>query len=218
MAASSPTGPMADLNRPDVGCQWPFWQGRLGFRLEVSHVSNRFDSIEDSERVWLDAKRRSAARRSWLLIGMLVLIALFLAWLTVDGLPGSDARQGAPTTTTPDQRALADGQQALNDWGEFAVTNDLRVVKDSFWANGPQYKQLAKEAQTRDKALGPPAYKVTMTGVQVIDSGDDQRILRGRVQLTRPGEQAQTYSWDVLMRQDPAAGGRWRLWTVRQTA
>jgi hypothetical protein len=52
----------------------------------------------------------------------------------------------------------------------------------------------------------------------VIDSGDEQRVLRGRVQLTRPGEQAQTYSWDVWMRQDPAAGGRWRLWTVRPTA
>jgi hypothetical protein len=46
-----------------------------------------FDSLEDSERAWLDAKRRSAARRSWLLIGTLVLIALFLSWLTVDGLP-----------------------------------------------------------------------------------------------------------------------------------
>ena len=180
-------------------------------------MSNRFDSIEDRERVWLDAKSRSAARRSWLLIGALVLVALFLAWLTVDGLPGSDARR-ATTTTTVDQRALADGQQALADWGRFAVTNDLRVLKDSFWANGPQYKQLAKEAQSRDKALGPPAYKVAMTGVQVITPRDDQRVLRGRVQLTRPGEVAQTYAWDVWMRRDEAAGGRWRLWTVRPTA
>ena len=181
-------------------------------------MSNRFDSIEDSERVWLDAKRRSAARRSWLLIGTLVLIALFLAWLTVDGLPGGDARQGASATTTAEQRALADGQQALNDWGRFAVTNDLRVLKDSFWANGPQYKLLVKEAQSRDQPLGPPAYKVTMSGVQVINPGDDQRVLRGRVQFARPGEQAQTSTWDVWMRQDPAAGGRWRLWTVRETA
>src|SRR5215218_5675648 len=178
-------------------------------------VSNRFDSIEDSERVWLDAKRRSAARRSWVLIVVLVLIALFLAWLTVGGLPGGGARGGggATATTTADQRALADGQQALSDWGRFAVTNDLRTVKDSFWANGPQYKQLAKEAQTRDKALGGPAYTVTMTGVQVINARADQRVLRGRVLLTRPGEVAQTYSWDIWMQRDDAAGGRWRLWT-----
>ncbi len=179
-------------------------------------MSNRFDSIEDSERVWLDAKRRSAARRSWVLIGALVLIALFLAWLTVDGIPDGGARQ-ATATTTVDQRALADGQQALSDWGRFAVTYDLRTVKDSFWANGPQYKQLAEEAKSGDQPPGPPPYKVTMTGVQVIPSGDNQRVLRGRVQLTREGERAQAYSWDVWMRRDAAAGGRWRLWTVRTT-
>jgi len=178
-------------------------------------VSDRFDSIEDSERVWLDAKRRSAARRSWLLIGALVLIAVFLAWLTVDGLGGGRA---VTTTTTVEQRALADGQQALADWGRFAVTNDLRVLKDSFWANGPQYKLLAEEAQKRDKPIGPPAYKVTMTGVQVITARPDQRVLRGRVQFTRPGEVSQTNAWDVWMRRDDASGGRWRLWTVRETA
>jgi hypothetical protein len=206
---------MADLNRHGLACQCPFWQGRLGFPLVRGHtVSNRFDSIEESERVWLDAKRRSAARRSWLLIGALVLVAVFLAWLTVDRLGGG---QSVTTTTTVDQRAIADGQQALNDWGRFAVTNDLGVIKDSFWANGPQYKQLAKEAEARDKPLGGPAYTVTMSGVQVIDARADQRVLRGRVQLTRPGEVAQTYSWDVWMQRDDAAGGRWRLWTVRET-
>jgi hypothetical protein len=178
-------------------------------------VSDRFDSIEESERVWLDEKRRSAARRSWLLIGALVLVAVFLAWLTVDGLGGGKA---VTTTTTVDQRALADGQQALTDWGQFAVTNDLHVLKDSFWANGPQYKQLAKEAQSRDQPIGGSAYKVTMTGVQVISARPTERVLRGRVLLTRPGEVAQTYSWDIWMRRDDAAGGRWRLWTVRETA
>jgi hypothetical protein len=177
-------------------------------------VSDRFDSIEESERVWLDAKRRSAARRSWLLIGALVLVAVFLAWLTVDGLGGG---QAATTTTTADQRALADGQQALSDWGRFAVTNDLGVIKESFWANGPQYKQLAKEAEARDKPLGGPPYTVSMTGVQVINARADQRVLRGRVLLTRPGEVAQTYSWDIWMQRDDDAGGRWRLWTVRET-
>jgi hypothetical protein len=177
-------------------------------------LSDRFDSIEESERVWLDRQRRSAARRSWLLIGALVLVAIFLAWLTVGGFGAGKA----PTTTTVDQRALADGQQALNDWGRFAVSNDLRVLKDSFWANGPQYKQLAKEAKARAKPIGGPPYKVTMSGVKVIDARTDQRVLRGRVQLSRPGEQAQIYSWDVWMQRDDTAGGRWRLWTVRETA
>jgi hypothetical protein len=173
------------------------------------------DFINEPERMWLAEKRRSAARRSWLLIGLLVLIVIFLAWLVTDGFGGGKA---ATTTTTAEQRALADGQQALTDWGRFGVTNDLRALKDSFWANGPQYKLLAQEAQQHPKPIGPPAYTVTMTGVQVINARADERVLRGKVSFTRPGEIPQTYNWDVWMRRDDAAGGRWRLWTVRETA
>jgi hypothetical protein len=35
--------------------------------------------------------------------------------------------------------------------------------------------------------------------------------------MTRPGEQPQTFNWDVWLQQDKAADGRWRLWTVRTT-
>ena len=51
-------------------------------------MSDRFDHLDDNEREWLRASR-SAARRSWLLIGVLVVAALALAWLTVDGLLGT---------------------------------------------------------------------------------------------------------------------------------
>jgi hypothetical protein len=173
------------------------------------------DFINEPERVWLDRQRRSAARRSWLLIGLLVVIALFLAWLWADGFGGGTA---TTTTTTAEQRALADGQQALADWGRFGVTGDLRTLKESFWANGPQYQLLAKEAEKHPKAIGPPAYTVKMTDVQVINARADERVLRGKVSFTRPGERPQSYNWDVWMRRDDASGGRWRLWTVRQTA
>ena len=179
-------------------------------------MSDRLDHghLDDSEREWLRASRRSAARKSWLLIGVLVVAAIFLAWLTVDGLPWTDR---APATTTPDQRVIADGEKALADWGVFAVTNDLGTVKESFWDNGPQYKQLAEEAKTRKK-IGPPPYTMTMTGVRVLKPSEDQRILRGKVQMSRPGEEPQTFNWDVWLKVDPAAGGRWRLWTVGNTA
>jgi hypothetical protein len=180
-------------------------------------VSHQFDHLDDSEREWLRASRRNAARRSWLLIGALVVAAILLAWLTVDGLPGTDGK--VTTTTSAEQRAIADGQKALADWGEFAVTNDLGDVKDSFWANGPQYKLLAKQAKERKgKPIGPPPYKMTMSGVQVMAPRADQRVLRGQVQMTRPGERPQTYRWDLVLQADPAAGGRWRLWTVNPTA
>jgi hypothetical protein len=53
--------------------------------------------------------------------------------------------------------------------------------------------------------------------VKVITPRKDQRVLRGRVEMTRPGEKAQTFDWDLLLQADPAAGGRWRLWTVSKT-
>ena len=179
-------------------------------------MSDQFDHLDDNEREWLRASRRSAARRTWLLIGVLVVAAFILAWLTVDGRPGQK-RAAATTSTTPDQRVIADGEKALADWGVFAVTNDLGTVKESFWDNGPQYKQLAEEAKTRKK-IGPPPYTMTMTGVRVLKPSEDQRILRGKVQMSRPGEEPQTFNWDVWLKVDPAAGGRWRLWTVGNTA
>ena len=179
-------------------------------------MSDQFDHLDDNEREWLRASRRSAARRTWLLIGLLVVAAFILAWLTVDGRPGQK-RAAATTSTTPDQRVIADGEKALADWGVFAVTNDLGTVKESFWDNGPQYKQLAEEAKTRKK-IGPPPYTMTMTGVRVLKPSEDQRILRGKVQMSRPGEEPQTFNWDVWLKVDPAAGGRWRLWTVGNTA
>ena len=59
---------------------------------------------------------------------------------------------------------------------------------------------------------------MTMSGAKVLTPREDQRVLRGRVQMTRPGEQPQTFDWDLLLKADPAAGGRWRLWTVSRTA
>jgi hypothetical protein len=194
--------------------------GQTGASVWKGHaVSDRYNYIGDDEELWLESKRRAAARRSWLLIVVaivvLVLAAILVAWLWDTYGPGG---QAATTTTTAEQRALADGQQALADWGRFGVTGDLRTLKDSFWANGPQYKLLAKEAEKHPKPIGPPAYTVKMTDVQVINARADERVLRGKVSFTRPGEAPQTYNWDVWMRRDDASGGRWRLWTVRETA
>jgi hypothetical protein len=182
-------------------------------------VSDQFDHLDDSEREWLRASRRSAARRSWLLIGLLVVAAIILAWVTVDGRPGQKQAAAPTSTTTPDQRVIADGQRALADWGEFAVTYDLGKVKDTFWANGPQYKELAREAKAhKGKAVGPPPYTMTITPAQVLKPRPNQRVLRGQVQMTRPGERPRTFNWDVWMQLDQADGGQWRLWTVRNTA
>ena len=99
------------------------------------------------------------------------------------------------------------------------MTNQLGTLHGWFWTTGPQYRQLAGEAKLRrdTKALGPPAYRFTLTRVQVLAPSPRHRILRGRVRVTRPGERGQSYGWDVWMRRGGASGDRWRLWTVNAT-
>jgi hypothetical protein len=181
----------------------------------MAPVSHRYDHLEESEREWLRSSRQRAARRTWLLIVVLVLIAIGLAWLTLDG-PGAKPRAARPTLSA-DQRAMADGQAALDAWGRFAVSNQLADLRDTFWTNGPQYKQLAREEVERSKPLGPPAYTFTLSGTRVLAPSANQRVLRGHVRVTRPGEVVQGYDWDVWLRRDDASG-RWRLWTVANTA
>ena len=179
-------------------------------------MSHQFDHLDESEREWLRSSRRSAARRTWLLIGVLVLVALGLAWLTMNG-PPFRSRSASPPALTADQQALADGRRALEAWGRFAVTNDLGDLRDWFWANGPQYKQLAEEARKRKRAPGPPAYQFTLaSNMRVLAPTAEQRVLRGRVEVTRPAEPVQRFNWDVWMRRDGETG-RWRLWTVQPT-
>ena len=181
-------------------------------------MSHRFDHLEDSEREWLRASRQAAARRTWLLIGILVLVAIGLAWLTVGGPQRPKRPAATAALTAADRRVLQDGQKALDAWGRFPVADDLALLKDTFWTTGPQYRQLEKEAKAHRKPAGPPAYHFTLSGARVLSPAANQRVVRARVQVTRPGEVVQTYDWDIWLRSDPAAGGRWRLWTVQRTS
>jgi hypothetical protein len=178
--------------------------------------------LDDAEREWLRASRRSATRRTRLLLAvpLVLVLALGLAWLDRGGGAGSPSHPPPSSIApTPDQLALEAARRALEAWGRFAVTNHLGTLGDWFWTNGPQYRQLAGEAKLRRgaKVLGPPAYRFTLSRVRVLAPSPRYRVLRGRVRVTRPGEVGQSYGWDVWMRRDDPLDGRWRLWTVRPT-
>jgi hypothetical protein len=184
-------------------------------------VSDRFDYLDEGEREWLRAvRRRSAARRARLLAAVMLVVVLGLT-LFASGR-SSEIRMPAPVPAGPtaEQRALEDGRRALAAWGRFAVTNDLRQLRDYFWAHGPQYRDLLRLARlrSRQRPLGPPPYRFVLSRARVLAPSPDQRILQGRVQVSRPGERMQSYRWNVWMRRDTTAGGRWRLWTVEATA
>ena len=50
------------------------------------------------------------------------------------------------------------------------MTNQLATLHGRFRATGPQYRELVREAKLRrgTKALGPPAYRFTLTRVRVL--------------------------------------------------
>jgi hypothetical protein len=179
----------------------------------VSHLLDEFDD----ERRWL----RPPRHRGRLLLGLSLVAAMALVSLALGGrsdVPAPPRGPGPPPGPTADQQAFEAGRRALEAWGRFAVTNQLGTLRGWFWTNGPQYRKLAGEAKLRrgTKALGPPAYRFTLTRVRVLAPSPWHRILRGRVRVTRPGERGQSYGWDVWMRRG-GSGDRWRLWTVRAT-
>jgi hypothetical protein len=167
-------------------------------------VSHHFDRLDD-ERRWLRPPPRHRRR---LLLGLSLVVALTVVSLAVGGrskvvVPA----HRTPAGPTADQQALEAGRRALEAWGRFAVTNQLGTLRGWFWTNGPQYRQLAREAKLRrgTKALGPPVYRFTLTRVRVLAPSPRHRILRGRVRVTRPGERGQSYGWDVWMRRGGAS-------------
>jgi hypothetical protein len=179
-------------------------------------VSHDFHEFDDEQRRRCPPPRR----RHRLLLGLLLVAALTLAWLPL----GGRFKVGAPpsslaTGPTAEQRALEAGRKALAAWGRFAVTNQLGTLRRLFWTNGPQYRQLTRQAKLRrgTTALGPPAYRLALTRVRVLAPSPRHRILRGRVRVTRRGQRGQSHSWEVWMRRDGASGDRWRLWTVKPT-
>jgi len=181
--------------------------------------SSRFDPLDENEREWLRSSRRARSRRAWLTATVAAVVVAALVWLIIHGLYASPGRTIPPASTAaPNSQVVKDGEEALKEWGMFGATGDLRVVQSSFWPDGPQYKELQKEAPGLLKRhVGLPPYQFTLqTPFQIINSGSD-KIIRGTVATSRTGEPSHRYNWDIYLRQDPKLGGRWRVWTVALT-
>ena len=96
---------------------------------------------------------------------------------------------------------------AVEAWGSFAATGDIRLVDRWFALDGPQYAQLRSEA---DSILPGGVYDFALAEGVVVMPG----LVRGTVTITGGNGATQTYLWDFeLIHQD----NHWRVWTVRTT-
>jgi hypothetical protein len=178
--------------------------------------SSRFDPLDENEREWLRSSRRVRRRRAWASLFAVAVIIALVVWLVIALLPRGGGRGiTTPVQTSTQDKLIADSRQALADWGRFGVSGDLNQVKSSFWPDGPQYKQLVRESlRLKQRPIGPPAYQFALEDpVTILQAGKD-RLVRGVVKSTRQGTPSRSFRWDIYMRQDPGAGGRWRVWTV----
>ncbi len=115
------------------------------------------------------------------------------------------------TVAVPDPLDVVEG--ALVAWGAFAVTGDMAVLESWFDPKGPQYRQLAAEAEELAAVpLGPPSYSVAMFDPVVVEGEGETRVT-GRVVFSRPGEASQSFAWDVVVR---GPDDRLRIWTVSE--
>jgi len=197
---------------------------------------NSFDPLgEGDEREWLRSRpRRGNIRRFWFVAIVLVVVLLGLWWLVFRGLFRGDELHKIPSGTTvaarprggapaqfsaEDQRVILGARRALAAWGEFAATGDLGKLDSTFWKQGLQYKELSTEvAGIRRRHAGPPPYQFTLTPAKVLPGPAGQRVVRGTVRMSRPGEATRSFQWDLYMQRAPGSGERpWRLWTVDTT-
>lgn len=154
--------------------------------------------------------------------------------------PGSATSGTTTTATTPSAPTesvsatavatvaeVVDG--ALVAWGEFAVSGDLGGMRQWFWQDGPQWLNLESEAPSIEARADPgPAYAVSIEGASIeavsiedllrdseaLDSAGSAASTSGTVRFERPGEQAQQFSWTIVLIQ---RAGDWRVWAVEPT-
>ena len=94
---------------------------------------------------------------------------------------------------------------AVDAWGSFAATGDIRLVEDWFAVDGPQYAQLQSEA---DSILAGGVYEFALTDALLVEAG----LVRGTVTVTSGDGGVQVFRWDIELIQEAK---QWKVWTVR---
>ena len=104
---------------------------------------------------------------------------------------------------------IAAARAALQSWAAFVAGRDPAALTAAFDPVGPQFGQLQSEMSWP----AVPGYTVEVANPTIKASNAVEAVVAATVTWRRPGEAAQVFAWDMVLR--PADGG-WRLWTVHQ--
>jgi len=152
-------------------------------------------------------------------LGIVVVLVLVVSASLFGHGSGRSTRPRVQAAQADPARALAldATKAALAAWGRFATTGDLDSVRPYFAADGPQFARFQDEVDEHHAFGGPVAYAFAAQSLEVgAPLRDGERVVRTAVTVTRPGEYAQRFDWELVVRQD--ADGGWRVWTVRDRA
>lgn len=98
---------------------------------------------------------------------------------------------------------IADVEEALGAWAEFAANGELEVVEGYFASDGPQYRRLALEAVKRGSR-----YAFDFDRAEVVSP----LLVAGDVIFARNGRVILSARWEFELRR---RHGRYQIWTVR---
>ncbi len=127
--------------------------------------------------------------------------------------PSATVAAPAPTAPAVDSR-IAAARSALAAWGKFVGDGDLERLKPWFAEDGPQYRQLAEEAQSLAQNSADAGYTVTTESELVVTEEGSEAVILATTTWSRPSETAQRFAWEVVLRR--GGDGEWQLWTVRE--
>lgn len=188
--------------------------------MATSHGSDLLEIEVDGELPTTrgsDGPRRSGRRppaAAWAVVGTVAaVVVLGVAQAALDAgraLPRSEVRS---TTPSEGDVVLSAASAAMSAWGEFAGTGEISFLDGHFDPSGPQYRQLAGEAEGIRATGATSGYEVESSGVVETLSGD-MATVHATVVWRRGAEPARRWEWIVDLRRRDAA---WTVWTVRAT-
>ena len=126
--------------------------------------------------------------------------------------PATDMSGEHGGETPPEAQAvMAAARAAVQAWGTFATSGELEGLDPYFDPAGPQYGQLASEADGRVTDSG--RYELLLAAADAREHGAGW-LVDGEVHMRRNGLPAGVWHWRLELRHHPEHG--WRIWTVTE--